>query len=91
MANQKDIRIATILLVIQLILFMLIIFTDIAEWRYVNSTLLFLTIFAALPIAYLIFNLRALRKPGKKFLPALMIPVSGLSLAILLFILIWGA
>jgi hypothetical protein len=91
MNNKKDIRIASILFVVQLILFALIVFTNIAEWRYVNSTLLFLTIFAGLPIAYLILNLRALRKPGKKLVPALMIPISGLSLCVLLFIMIWGS
>jgi hypothetical protein len=90
MTNKKDIRVASVLFAVQLVLFTLLVFTDIAESRYINPTILFLTIFAGLPIAYLIFNLRALQKKGDKLIPSLMIPMTGVSFAILLFIMLWG-
>jgi hypothetical protein len=91
MNNKKDIRVASVLFAVQLVLFALLATTNITEWSFINPTILFLTIFAGLPIAYLIFTMRALRKPGNKLIPSLMLPLTGISLAILLFIMIWGA
>jgi hypothetical protein len=90
MNNKKDIRVGSILFAIQLCLFTLLVFADMADWPGINPTILFLTIFAALPMAYLIYNLRALRKPGKKLIPGIMVGVSGASFLVLVFIMIWS-
>jgi hypothetical protein len=91
MNNKKDIRVATILFVIQLLLIMVLVYTDIPDSLSINPTSLFLILFAALPITYLVFGARALRKRGEKIIPSLLVLMSAVSLAILLFMMLWGA